>query len=974
MNRSRLVLASLAAALTASLGLALAPPVRPARAQEDPVREAAAWVESARTSYERGSWEDAVRDLRKAAAADPANEDAAILLSRALECSGKSRDALAALSAATPSVAVLLRRSELLLLTGDLDGAEAAARQALSKDDASLAARYSLGVVMERRGQFDEAAALFTELNKRWAASDGEDPPETLVIVGRARLALFRVSAEYRPDVSGVLDKFEPSLKLKKPPLDVLVDLGDVYLRNFQQERAKEWFTKAADRNPHFAPALFGRARQMAFLFDDIGAAKEAERALRANPEYVPALIFLAQMHLGDSEYEPAEKRIAAALAVDPSGAEVRAARAALHFLRGASGAFEGEVKSILAQNPRASVAYRFLAETLEEHRRFADAAAFARKATEVNPRDWDAWFLLGRNLLNVGDEEEGEKALKTSEKGDPFENRYRANFIELFRATASYPRRNSGKFTVRIAPSEERGYLPLILPALDDSLQRLEKKWGMPLDGLVHVSIFERQEDFAARTIGLPGFPALGACFGRVVTLDSPRALPPGAFGWRGTMHHELAHVITLELSKGRVPRWLTEGASVYEERKESPIWFREMERELVDAIASDEVLTLANVNQAFRGPRVMYAYYQGGLMCEWIEREFGFPRLRELVRIYGEEVDSPTAVRRVLGIEPEEFDRRFLAFAKDYVKDVKVLPRPSGDAVTRLRARLRRNPADADGWWLLALGQLSRGDAEGALQSVAKLVEQKKDDPRALVIRSVVAQRQGRPDQARKFAEDALAAGIDLFDVRMALAGFAREAKDFDQAKKHLARAIELYPQVTGPGSPRIQLASMRIGEGEANLDDAMKLLADHCAVAEDDFATRRRLADHYEAKGRIDDELRMRLEMRDIVPLPNAGWTRDLCASLHERIARIHLERKAYAAAEVAALMAYEASFMDLGKAGERPLPDARRAELLALQATVTDLLGRREEARKLVEEALRLDPESEDARDLRDRLSR
>ncbi|MCG3132970.1 MAG: Beta-barrel assembly-enhancing protease [Planctomycetes bacterium] len=968
MHRSRIL--ALAFTLSAAAWAA-----RPVSAQEDPVREAAALVKSAEPAMDRGSWEDAVRDLRKALAADPKNDDAALHLSRALEHSGKSRDAIAALAGRDESPRILLRRSELLLLTGDLDGAEKAARDALAKDDASLPARYALGIVLEQRGRFDDASALFKEMNKRWADSDGEDAPETLAVVGRARLALYRTSGEYRSDLNGVLDKFEPSIRLKKPPVEVLVDLGDVYLRNFQHERAKEWFTKAADRNPHYAPALFGKARQRAFIFEDTEAAKEAERALRENPEFVPAMVFLAQMHLGDSEYDPAEKRITAALTANPAHADARAARAALHFLRGAQGSFEGEVKSLLSQNPKASVAYRFLAEVLEEHRRFADAAAFARKATEVNPRDWDAWFLLGRNLLNVGDEAEGEKALKASEKGDPFENRYRSNFLELFRATASYPVRENGKFRVRIAPSEERAYLPLILPALDRSLAELEAKWGMPLDGQVHVSIFERQEDFAARTIGLPGFPALGACFGRVVTLDSPRALPAGAFGWRGTMHHELAHVITLELSRGRVPRWLTEGASVYEERKASPQWFREMERELVDAIASDEVLTLANVNQAFRGRRVMYAYYQGGLMCEWIEREFGFPKLRELVRAFADELDTPAAVKKALGIEPEEFDRRFLGFAKEYVKDVKVLPRPSQESVARLRSRLRKDGADADGWFTLALGQLSAGDAEGALQSVAKLVERKKDDPRALVIRSVVAQRQARPDQARKFAEDALAAGIDVFDLRMALASFAREAKDFAAAKAHLARAIELYPQVTGPGSPRIQLAGMLLGEGESNLDAAMKLLQDHCAVAEDDFATRQRLAKHYETTGCADDELRTLLEMRDVVPLPNGrNWPREQCASLHERLARIQLGRKAFAEAEVSALMAFEASFMDLGRQGEPPLVDRRRAELLALRGTALDLLGRKDEARKAAEEALRLDPESEDARDLLDRLSR
>ena len=51
--------------------------------------------------------------------------------------------------------------------------------------------------------------------------------------------------------------------------------------------------------------------------------------------------------------------------------------------------------------------------------------------------------------------------------------------------------------------------------------------------------------DDFAVRTLGLPGMVgALGACFGKVVTLDSPRARPPGSFNWAATLWHELAHV----------------------------------------------------------------------------------------------------------------------------------------------------------------------------------------------------------------------------------------------------------------------------------------------------------------------------------------------------------------------------------------------------------------------------------------------
>ena len=68
----------------------------------------------------------------------------------------------------------------------------------------------------------------------------------------------------------------------------------------------------------------------------------------------------------------------------------------------------------------------------------------------------------------------------------------------------------------------------------------------------------------------------ALGACFGRVVTMDSPKALAPGSFQWEATLWHELAHVFTIQMSNSRIPRWLTEGISAFEEKRGRPEWAR--------------------------------------------------------------------------------------------------------------------------------------------------------------------------------------------------------------------------------------------------------------------------------------------------------------------------------------------------------------------------------------------------------------
>lgn len=962
----RLASGLLAGALVASAAWAQDPP------GEDPKREAAALVQIARSAFDRGAWADAIRDLGKAVKADPSNAEALRMLSLAHERSGDLKTALAVVGADAAAPAVLVRRGEILLLRGDAEGAEKALRSALAADPASLPARQMLGRVLEETGRRDAAAAEYVEVNRRWATSDADETDDELLAVARARLGLARVTDEYRVDPDGILSRYEPFLRRRDAPADALAEAGDLYLLAQQDQDARRWYAKAAERNPHYAPAIFGLARQLAFRWDETAAQREAERALRENPEYVPAHRFLAEIALGDGDDARAAKHIEAAAAVQPEDAETRGLRAARLYLSGADAAFQAEVRAVLARNRFASAPYRILARVLEDQRRFQEAFDFAERAISVDPRDWDAHFLAGRNAMNVGDDAKAEAYLAAAEKGDPFQNIFRANFLRMYRVLAKFPSVTAGRFVVRIPPNEQHAYGPLVTRAMEESLAALEAKWGFRAETPLFISIFDDPSDFAARTVGMPWFPALGACFGRTVTLDSPRALPPGRFGWRATLHHELAHVITLQLSKGRVPRWLTEGLSVYEERKVSPVWNREMERELVDAIASKEVLPLATINNAFRGPRVLFAYYQGGLMCELIERDFGFPKLREMVRLYGEGVDTPEVVRRALGIEPEEFDRRFLAYAQDLVKDVRVLPRVSDDAMARLRAHVRKQKDDRDAWLLLALGQAGRGDAAGALASLQNVASMPDDDGRAATVRAVVAWRQNRPDQALRQAEDAIRKGHDVFDLRMRLAAQAMEGKDVAAAKEHLKRAIALHPNVTGGDSPRLQLAEMLLGEGESGLADAMELFRAHAAIAEDDVATRERLATWHGDAGRTDEERRMLLELRDIVPLPNGAWTREKAARLHERLARIALERKDAADAERSAATAAAVADMPLGPKGEEPLDDPSRSGLAALHAETLLLLGRTDEARRRADEAVRLDPENGDARAIRSRI--
>ena len=57
---------------------------------------------------------------------------------------------------------------------------------------------------------------------------------------------------------------------------------------------------------------------------------------------------------------------------------------------------------------------------------------------------------------------------------------------------------------------------------------------------GATHIEVFDQHRDFSVRSTGFEGFPALGVCFGPVVTAVSPVSELRGKFSWARTSFNE--------------------------------------------------------------------------------------------------------------------------------------------------------------------------------------------------------------------------------------------------------------------------------------------------------------------------------------------------------------------------------------------------------------------------------------------------
>src|SRR6185436_6637753 len=95
-------------------------------------------------------------------------------------------------------------------------------------------------------------------------------------------------------------------------------------------------------------------------------------------------------------------------------------------------------------------------------------------------------------------------------------------------------------------------------------------------------------------------------------------------------------------------------------------------------------------DLNAAFRTDRILFAYYQGGLLCEMWVGSHGFPALVHLLEAFDAGKDLDEAFAEVLKQTPEEVDRAFQKHVEALTKDLRIEPRWEPGRVARLRLML--------------------------------------------------------------------------------------------------------------------------------------------------------------------------------------------------------------------------------------------------------------------------------------------
>ena len=446
---------------------------------------------------------------------------------------------------------------------------------------------------------------------------------------------------------------------------DLRVLWGRLFLEHAKPDdiqTASDLFNEALKLKKDHPGALVGLALIEAANYGN-RAAPLAEKAIAADPKYVEGYELLARLALEDNNNAKCIELAKKALDIDPHAVQARALLAVLDWLAD---------KKETQWDPHDARGYETAGHFFMLNRRYEESIAFYRKAIDLDPKLWSARSQLAINLMRLSQNDEAYKQLEMC-WNNGFQDLATKNTLKLM---DSYNRFTTFKTdrTVLVANKKEA---ELLRPYFESQMQRAikvyEDKYKIKLNMPVRVEVYPDHEDFAVRTLGMPGLGALGVTFvgqtlGYDIAMDSPSGRPPGQFHWASTLWHEMSHVFTLTMTNSHVPRWFTEGLAVHEETAASPEWGDRLGPDEISAIKNKQLLPIADLDRGFVHPvaptQVIVSYFQAGRICDYITNKWGWNTILAMLHDFSGDIETSAVIRKELKIEPAAFDKEFLAW----------------------------------------------------------------------------------------------------------------------------------------------------------------------------------------------------------------------------------------------------------------------------------------------------------------------
>jgi tetratricopeptide (TPR) repeat protein len=785
----------------------------------------------------------------------------------ALASTGKRAEAIAALTRRVDdpesSPDLLARIAELELARGHWDEADAASRKALESDPDSLPGRFVAARLKELRGQrAPEDWKWFVDhynLNRGAIEQDAE----ALLLVGQAAERYYWLSARGEELAEGlndvINDLYEGAIKADPKCWQAAWLQGRLFLSGYREGDARKELSRALLLNPSASEVIvtLGRADLQGYKLAD--GRRKADEALEINPESAAAYILLADLNISDERFSDALEAARKAVALNPKDEEALARLAAAKRLL-VDPAGEAEAEAVArAVNPKPATFYAALGERLADRRKYTSAERAFQKAIEADPERADARIGLGMLYMQVGREAEARDLFTAAFAADPFNVRA-DNMIKVLKHLAGYTPIESAHYSVLVLKDQDALLGKYMSKFLESAHGDLTKRFGFSPPGLTQIEILKDHQWFSGRTTGLPFIPTVGACTGKVVALASPKSTRK-PYNWSRVLVHEVTHVITLQQTDFNIPHWFTEALAVESEGTPRPQPWNKL---LLERVPSrTKLLNLDTINLGFIRPEEpdqrQLAYCQAQLYAQYMVKRFGEDALTKMLEAYHRGLTTDRAVTECFGVDKVDFEKGYLAFLDDVVKSIRTRVDDEPKVTfSQLQQQLAAKPEDPDLNARMAYEHFARRDYREARPFADRALKLKPNHPLASYVKARLLQSIGDTDAALSVLEPALDRDRPNERVVDLLAELVMKAGRLDEAEAlyELARRDDPHHSKWIAGLARVHLR-------QGNKD---KLLADLAMLAandSDDLDVRRTLAEQHLARDEFDQAARWATE---------------------------------------------------------------------------------------------------------------
>lgn len=587
---------------------------------------------------------------------------------------------------------------------------------------------------------------------------------------------------------------------------------GDLALEKGDFELAAQSFQQAVKLDETDADAHFGLAK--AYAPSD---SKQANAALKStlerNPNHIQALLMTVDELIDSERYEESETVLLHISTINPHQPQAEAYRAVLAHLR-----FQPEREKthrelalkFWSTNPEVD---HLIGKKLSQKYRFAEGAEYQRTALKFAADYLPAKMQLAQDLLRLGQEAEGWMLADAVYQADGY-HVIAHNLVTLHQSVEKFRTLEADGIIARMDAREAEIYGNRVLTLLKRAKQVLCAKYDVQLKSPIIVEMFPKQEDFAIRTFGLPGGSGfLAVCFGTVITANSPASQGDSPTCWESTLWHEFCHVVTLNKTRNRMPRWLSEGISVYEERQANPTWGQEITPTTRKMLLGDELTPVDQLSSAFLRPpsplHLQFAYLESSLVVEYLVEKHGIDVLKKILDDLGNGITINESLARHTGTADQtnlaQLNTEFVEFARKKATSIAPdadwaepeLPRRA-DAAQSL-AWLKEHPTNYPGLKMLAqkLVQAKQwATAKEPLAAMRKLYPNDPSDDGLYPLLAEVHHELNEPAEERLVWEQFAALSDDHVEMFDRLTKFATETQEWDKAKTYANRWLSVNP----------------------------------------------------------------------------------------------------------------------------------------------------------------------------------